>query len=138
MIRLSPIPPDIHERFGPLVDFFMEESNIIFAYLFGGLAKGHFGPLSDIDLALYLKNEKKMDYLDTFGKIGEILGTGEIDLVILNKAPLSLAGRVLQGRKVLVDKAPFVRHQFESLTLRMFFDFSLKERVVLKRRYGIG
>jgi hypothetical protein len=85
-----------------------------------------------------LKNEKKMDYLDTFGKISEILGTGEIDLVILNKAPLSLAGRVLQGRKVLVDKAPFVRHRFESLTLRMFFDFSLKERTILKRRYGIG
>ena len=116
----------------------MEESNIIFAYLFGGLAKGQFGPLSDIDLALYLKNEKKIDYLDTFGKISEILGTGEIDLVILNKAPLSLAGRVLQGRKVLVDKAPFVRHRFESLTLRMFFDFSLKERTILKRRYGIG
>jgi len=138
MIRLSPIPHNIQERFGPLVDFFMEESNIIFAYLFGGLAKGQFGPLSDIDLALYLKNEKKMDYLDTFGKISEILGTGEIDLVILNKAPLSLAGRVLQGRKVLVDKAPFVRHRFESLTLRMFFDFSLKERTILKRRYGIG
>jgi uncharacterized protein len=138
MIRLFPIPHNIQERFDPLVDFFREESNIIFAYLFGGLAKGQFGPLSDIDLALYLKNEKKMDYLDTFGKISEILGTGEIDLVILNKAPLSLAGRILQGRKVLVDKAPFVRHRFESLILRMFFDFSFIERTILKRRYGIG
>jgi len=79
-----------------------------------------------------------MDYLDTFGKISEILGTGEIDLVILNQAPISLAGRILQSREVLVDKAPFVRHRFESLTLRMFFDFSFKEREILKRRYGIG
>jgi predicted nucleotidyltransferase len=138
MIRLSPIPHDIRDRIGPLVGYLREEPNIVFAYIFGGLAKSRFGPLSDVDLALYLKNEKKMDYLDTFGKISEILGTGEIDLVILNQAPISLAGRILQSREVLVDKAPFVRHRFESLTLRMFFDFSFKEREILKRRYGIG
>jgi hypothetical protein len=58
--------------------------------------------------------------------------------VILNNAPLSLAGRILQGRKVLVDKEPFVRHIFESRILREFFDFAVKEKNILKRRYGIG
>ncbi len=138
MIRLAPLPPNIQEKFGPLTDFFIQNGNILFAYLFGGLARGRFSPLNDIDLALFLKDEKKGDYLKTFGDISEILGTGEIDLVILNKAPLSLAGRILQSRKVLADKAPFVRHRFESLTLRMFFDFSIKERDILNRRYGIG
>ncbi len=121
-----------------MIAFFAKDSNILFAYLFGGLARGRFSPLSDIDLALFLKNEKRTDYLERFGTISEILGTEEIDLVILNKAPLCLSGRVLQSRKVLVDKAPFVRHRYESLTLRMFFDFSIKEREILHRRYGIG
>jgi predicted nucleotidyltransferase len=138
MIHLAPIPPHIQEKFGSLIDFFIQDGNILFAYLFGGLARGRFSPLSDVDLALFLKKEKKTDYLETFGDITEILGTGEIDLVILNKAPLSLSGRILQSRKVLVDKAPFVRHRYESLTLRMFFDFSIKERDILNRRYGIG
>jgi len=138
MIRLAPLPPNIQEKFGSLTDFFIQDGNILFAYLFGGLARGRFSPLSDVDLALFLKKEKKTDYLETFGDITEILGTGEIDLVILNKAPLSLSGRILQSRKVLVDKAPFVRHRYESLTLRMFFDFSIKERDILNRRYGIG
>ena len=138
MIRLAPLPSNIREKFGPLTDFFQRSSNILFAYLFGGLARGYLNPLSDIDLALFLKDEKKGDYLETFGKISEILGTEEIDLVILNKAPLSLSGRILQSRQVLVDKAPFVRHRYESLTLRMFFDFSIKEKDILQGRYGIG
>jgi len=137
MIRLAPLPPNIREKFGPLTVFFNGDRNILFAYLFGGLARGRFNPLSDIDLALFLKDEKKADYLETFGNISEILGTGEIDLVILNKAPLSLSGRILQSRRVLVHKAPFVRHRYESLTMRMFFDFSIKERDILRRRYGI-
>jgi hypothetical protein len=37
-----------------------------------------------------------------------------------------------------VDKEPFVRHLFESRILREFFDFSMKERDILKRRYGIA
>ncbi len=138
MIRLKPIPKDIQRRFDSLIDLFMKDRNIVFAYLFGGLIKDRFNPLSDVDLALYLKERKKFDYLETFRKISKTLETEEIDLIILNNAPLSLAGRILQNRKILVDKVPFLRHRYESLTLREFFDFSIKERDILQRRYGIG
>ena len=121
-----------------LSDFFLRDSNVIFAYLFGGMVKDRPNPLSDVDLAVYVKDTRKLDYLEMLGKIADILGTDEIDLVILNNAPLSLTGRILQGRKVLVDKKPFVRHLFESLILREFFDFSIKEKDILKRRYGIS
>jgi len=121
-----------------LNDFFLRDSNVIFAYLFGGMVKDRPSPLSDVDIAMYVKDMKKLDYLGMFGKIAAILGTDEIDLVILNNAPLSLTGRILQERKILVDKEPFVRHLFESRILREFFDFTVKERDILKRRYGIG
>ena len=94
--------------------------------------------MSDIDLAVYVRQEKKLDYLELFSRIAKILGTDEIDLVILNRAPIALTGRILQNRKVLVDKNPFLRHKYESLILREFFDFQIKERDILKRRYGIG
>jgi len=94
--------------------------------------------LTDVDLSVYVRNRKKLDYLELFGKIARILRTDEIDLVILNDAPLALAGRILQNRKVLMDKKPFLRHKYESLILREFFDFAIKERNILKRRYGIG
>lgn len=75
-----------------------------------------------MDLAVYVKNPKKLDYLKLFGKISRILLTEEMDLVIVNDTPLSLAGRILQNRRVLIDKAPFLRQRYESLILRKYFD----------------
>ena len=138
MIRFKKVPENIHQKMSSLNDFFLSNPNVIFAYLFGGMIKARLNPLSDVDLAVYVKDMKKLDYLEMFGRIADILGTDEIDLVILNNAPLSLTGRILQERKILVDKKPFVRHLFESRILREFFDFSMKERDILKRRYGIG
>ncbi len=138
MIRYKLIPEDIHQKINSLTGIFINDHNIIFAYLFGGLLKDKPNPLSDVDVAVYVKNIKKLDYLELFGNIANVIGTDEIDLIILNTAQLSLTGRVLQNRKVLVDKNPFLRHKYESIILREFFDFSIKERDILKRRYGIG
>jgi uncharacterized protein len=139
MIRSGKLPDNIHERIDLIAaGFLTEEQNIVFAYLFGGLARNRQTVLSDVDIAIYVRNMKKLDYLDLLGKISDTLGIDGVDLIILNTAPISLAGRVLQGRKVLVDKDPFLRHQYESLALREYFDFSIKERDLLRRRYGIG
>lgn len=138
MIRFKKIPEDTHQKIDLLIDLFMEDSNIIFAYLFGGLIRDKGKPLSDVDLAVYVKNVKRLNYLSLFGKISQILCTDEIDLVVLNSAPISLAGRSLQRRKILIDKDPFLRHRYESRILREFFDFTIKEKEILHRRYGIG
>jgi predicted nucleotidyltransferase len=116
----------------------MEDPNIVFAYLFGGLARDQRKPLSDVDLAIYVKSLKELDYLSLLGKVSAVLRTDEVDLVVLNSAPVSLAGRIIQTRKVLVDKDPFLRHKYESQTLREFFDFAIKEKEILHGRYGIG
>ena len=121
-----------------MTGFLSDNHNIIFAYLFGGLAKHKPNPLSDVDIAVYVKDSRRLNYLALFSEITDILGTDEVDLVILNDASTSLAGRILQNKKNLVDKQPFLRHEYESLTLRKFFDFAVKERDILQRRYGIG
>lgn len=138
MIRFKRLPSDIYQRIQSLRKLFLNDPNIIFAYLFGGLLKDRVNPLSDADIAVFLKDVKKSSYLDLFCKITDILCSDEVDLIILNLSPLSLTGRILQNRKILIDKDPFLRHKYESLTLRKYFDFSMKERDILKRRYGIG
>jgi predicted nucleotidyltransferase len=138
MIRFQKIPKNIHKQIGLLPEFFLRNPNIVFAYLFGGLARDKKGCLTDVDLAIYVRNLETLNFLSLFRKISQILGTDEIDLVVLNSAPISLAGRVLRNKKLLSDKDPFLRHQYESRILREFFDFTLREEQILHRRYGIG
>jgi len=138
MIKFKQLPENIKEKITDVSEYLKRHPQIIFAYLFGGLTKAKPAPLSDVDIAIYVREPQKIRYLDLFTKITNILGTDELDLVILNRAPLSLCGRILLSRKLLVDKEPFLRHRYESVTLRKFFDFQIKEREIIKRRYGIG
>lgn len=140
MTRDSRLPQDIEVRLQQAAAFLSADPHVKFVYLFGGLARERRNPLSDVDIAIYLAeaSDRTQAKLDLLGGLMKILGTDEVDLVILNDAPLSLRGRIVSGRKVLVDRDPFLRHGFESLTLREFFDFSYKEKQILERRYLRG
>lgn len=114
--------------------------NVIFAYLFGSQARGQEGPLSDVDIAVYLEAETDpvQVKLDLIGKLADVLGTDYFDLVILNTAPLPLAARVIRDSQLLVDRNAFLRQRYESLILREYFDFSLFEESILSRRFALG
>jgi len=140
MIKDKKLPENILEILPEANNFLENYPNVVFAYLFGSLTKGKVNPLSDIDVALYLKKgtnfaREKMVILE---ELIDILGTDEIDLVILNVAPLTLRARIVGNKKILVDKDPFLRHSFESLVLREYFDFSKKEEDIFKRRFSLG
>lgn len=140
MIKDKKLPENILEIL-PKANYFLENyQKVIFAYLFGSLARDKVLPLSDIDIAIYLKegadfSQEKMTILRN---LIDILGTEEIDLVLLNIAPLTLKARIVGNKKILVDKDPFLRHSFESLVLREYFDFSKKEEDIFKRRFSLG
>ncbi|MEW6418506.1 MAG: nucleotidyltransferase domain-containing protein [Nitrospirota bacterium] len=118
----------------------MQDDNVVFAYIFGGFAEGKVKPLSDIDLSVYLRDKDNLaEYkLRLFDRLSDALGTSELDLIILNTAPISITGRIVQNRQILVDKDPPIRHTYESLTVREFFDFKVKEDALFLMRYGIG
>ena len=140
MIKDKKLPENILNLLPQANKFLENYPKVVFAYLFGSLAKGKVDPLSDIDIALYLKKgtnfaREKMVILK---KLIDIFGTEEIDLVILNITPLTLKARIVGNKKILVDKDPFLRHSFESLVLREYFDFSKKEEDIFKRRFSLG
>ncbi|BCB95589.1 nucleotidyltransferase [Dissulfurispira thermophila] len=137
MIRFKKLPDDIKERIERLRDFLFGHPEIIFAYFFGGLAKEGHSPLSDVDIAIYVKNPRRFDYLRFYSEITDFLGTEEVDLVVLNSAPITLSGRILQSKKILIDKEPFLRHKFESLVIRKFLDFQYREKQIFKERFRI-
>lgn len=116
------------------------EADVVFAYLFGSQSTGRSGSRSDIDVAVYLRDG--VDLFETrlrlVGVLERALGTDAIDLVVLNTAPLSLAGRILTTRRVLVDQQPPQRHLYESLTARQFVDFRFREHRLLEMMTARG
>lgn len=140
MIKLNKLPSDILQLLPDAVDYLESHPQIVFAYLFGGLARGKPQPLSDVDIAIYLRTSGKVAErkLEILGNLVEILQTDEIDLVVLNTAALALVMNIVKARKIIVDKDPFSRHIFESVTMRKYFDFSIKEKAMLQRRYLNG
>lgn len=138
MIKSHPLPTDIDQRLSRLALLLERREDVDFAYLFGGLARGERRPLSDVDIAVFLRDTETLaeTKLDLIGLLADTLGSDEFDLVILNQASVSLVGRILRNRKVLVDKFPHRRHRFESSMQRKFFDFSRKEEAILRQRFG--
>lgn len=132
------LPGDIFSRVETLGSAFERDERIVFAYLFGSLAKGAPKPLADVDLAVYLASGSAgaEARAELSGLVSDLLGTDAFDLVVLNNAPLSLVGRILGARRVIADKQPYLRHAFESRMLREFFDFRRKEQDILFRRFA--
>lgn len=140
MIKFFRLPENIYHLLPSVREYLNKHPKVVFAYLFGGLARGKVSPLSDVDIAIYMAEDAEIvqEKLEMLGKLNELLKTDEVDLVVLNTAPLPLAARVIKNKIILVDKRPFARHAFESLIMREYFDFSRKEMDIFERRYKLG
>ena len=140
MIRRSKLPKDISDHIKYASQYLEKRKDVIFAYLFGGLAKGDAKPLSDIDIAVYLDEgtnclDAKISILED---LIDILNTDEVDLIVLNQSSLPLSMNVIKNNRLLVDKQPFKRHVHYSLVMRKYLDYSRLESAILKRRFYHG
>ena len=140
MIKYQKLPENILTLLPAAIRYLESNSEVLFAYLFGSLAKAKPKPLSDVDIAVYLNSGSHIveSKLAILGKLIDILQTDEVDLVVLNNADLPLVINILKNKKLIVDKSQFSRHIFESLMMRKYFDFSVFESAQLKRRYLNG
>ena len=96
------------------------EADILFALLFGSVARGEQRPDSDLDVAVYvderLAARERFDVRLSVAAALEDLG--QPDVIVLNDAPPLLAHRALQGKPILTrDKRAYVRFFVRTLAL---------------------
>lgn len=101
-------------------------SDVLFAYIFGSFVKGTFTQESDIDIAVYLRDG--VDPAEfVFSLMPEIVhstGCDKIDLIVLNRAPLSLKYMVQKEGRLVFERDEDKRIDFETQTRLFFWDFS--------------
>lgn len=135
------LPADLGKRLATLGERLAAACpDIEFAYLFGSAGTSAATPHSDVDLAVYVSERADAAFtrLEAARIAAQHLGTDSVDVILLNQAPIALAGRVLTSRRVLIDRQPFLRHRYESRTARLFQDFRIREHRLLASRYARG
>jgi len=99
---------------------------VVFAYLFGSVARELDRPDSDVDVAVYFEPD-----LDAGERFKQALRLGvdleralgrEVDVVDLGDAPLRLAGRILTERVVIVGMERPERVRYETELFRRYID----------------
>ena len=85
-----------------------------FGFVFGSQARGDQRPDSDVDVAAWWPADPPASY--------EVpLPTG-VDLLVLNTAPLELAGRVAVEGRLLFDDDQVARVRWTAMTRKIYFD----------------
>ncbi len=110
-----------------LAPFFHEKPEIIFAYLFGSLARGTAGKLSDIDLAIYVAPfclSQSGGYGYQGDKIVELqaLLKSKVDVVLLNTASTMLKFQVLKNGILIYCRSEKERRLFHEKTMAQYLD----------------
>lgn len=106
-----------------LESVFAADARVRFAYVFGSVAEGTDRPDSDLDLAVSVHPRGTLlDDARLHDALVDALGRPDVDVVILEDAPLWLAYRVVAGRPVFSrDDVARVRHR--AGVEREFLDF---------------
>ncbi|MGH3821810.1 MAG: type VII toxin-antitoxin system MntA family adenylyltransferase antitoxin [Pseudonocardiaceae bacterium] len=103
---------------------------VVFAYLFGSRAAGGAQVGSDTDIAILpsrgLSAQQRAALRNRVAAIIEPVARGEVDVVLLDDAPLPVRGRILRQRQVLYSADEPLRVRWESLTGRMYADSRIK------------
>ena len=103
---------------------FSDENDILLAYIFGSQLKSKTGPLSDYDFAVFLSQKPSFQFKYKLkNKLVNFLNTGQVDLVILNDAPIELKYNIIATGKIIFQKNSTVRTEFEADTLSKYFDY---------------
>jgi predicted nucleotidyltransferase len=92
----------------------LRQAGARFAYLHGSRATDRYRPESDIDIAAYFGGQPPQSF--------DILLPHGVDLLILDDAPLELAGRVAVSGKLLFEDDQIARVRWEAMTRKIYFD----------------
>jgi predicted nucleotidyltransferase len=129
MVRLSRRPEkiNINSHLKDIQKYFRNRADIGAAFLFGSYNTEYQTPLSDVDIAvLYIKGTPIdiKNQLEIMSDLADITGEEDINVVVLNKAPLTVQFEVLKTGKILVKKDLYLE-DFHEYVCKRYADFKI-------------
>lgn len=94
----------------------LRAAGAVFAYLHGSVVAGAAGPGSDVDVAAWFGRTDVVPW-DVAATLPD-----RTDLLVLDAAPLELAGRVALRGELLFEDDPAARVRWEAQTRKIYLD----------------
>ena len=122
------LPEHVMDRIPLLIEQIRKDSDVVALFAFGSLATGNLKPLSDLDFGILVSsligNQKRFDkHLDLIGIFNEVLQTDEVDLVMMNDAPMRFSHNIIKSGKLLYRSNNAELADFTEKTIKLYLDF---------------
>jgi predicted nucleotidyltransferase len=121
---------------------------VALAYLYGSAAIGRATSLSDVDIAILIRQEdfepgsKLYLELQLEDEIAQACKIGQVDVRVINLAPIMVRGAVITDGILLYSLDEAFRVEFETSTRSQYFDFlpvaELHNRAYFEHLYQRG
>lgn len=110
-----------------LNEFFRKVDYVELAYLFGSHAKGKTGPLSDIDIGVYLsrslsRKERFEKRLELTASLSTFLQTDKVDLVVMNDASPVLNFEIIEPNCLVFERDHALKLEVEPYIMSRYYD----------------
>jgi len=109
---------------------------VVFAYLFGSVARDEARSGSDVDVAVYVDastTPSEPHYrADLLTELMRALSRNDVDLLILNEAPVVLQQRALRDGLLILSRDDYRRVDFIADTLRRYVDTEPLRRLAME------
>jgi predicted nucleotidyltransferase len=122
------LPNGILNKIPQLVEDLKTDEDIVALFSFGSQTSGFLKPLSDLDFAILLTNKmgktQRFDkHIKLIGKFNSTLSTDDVDLVILNDAPLRFSYHIIQSGKLLFCRKHDELIDHIEKTVKIYLDY---------------
>ena len=122
------LPGDVMKRVPAIVEKMSRDEEVIALYAFGSVASGVLKPLSDLDfgvlVSMELDRRQRFDkHLELIGVFNETFRTDEVDLVLMNNAPMRFSYNIISKGKLLFYRDKHFLTDFCARTIKLYLDF---------------
>lgn len=115
---------DVDRDLAPIIEA-LRRAGAVFAFVHGSRAAGTSRPDSDLDVAAWWgRRDRPAAY--------EVTLPPAVDLLVLDDAPLELAGRVAVDGVLLFDDDPPARVEWQARTRLLYFDEEWRQRWITR------
>ena len=108
-----------------IASIFRSFPEVRLAYQFGSRVSGQTGPMSDYDFGVYLRNDQKLQDIQTriSHELCKLLNSADIDLIVMNSAQTELNYAIVSSGELIYQETLAEKVNFEARILSLYGDY---------------